>query len=97
MLLTLEGASIVLGIATKCYLRSSPIQDFDNVLVCNIAHLIVLMYDLSVLVANSSFAVWHQCITRLILGANIAVDARPSLFAFAIVALSHGPITFIIC
>jgi hypothetical protein len=97
MMLTLEGASVVLGIATKCHLRSPPIQDFDNILVCNIAHLIVLMYDLSVPVANSSLVVWHQCITRLILGANVAVDARPSLFAFAVVALSHGPITVIIC
>lgn len=97
IILTLEGASFVFGIATECYLRPPPIENFDNVSVCDIAHLIVLVYDFSILVADSPLLGRHQRITSFILGANIAVDARPSLFTFAIIALPHRSIPFIIC
>jgi hypothetical protein len=96
-ILTLKCASFVFGIASERCLRPPPIQNFDNVSVCNIAHLIVLVYYFSILVADSPLLGRHQRITSFILGANIAVDARPSLFAFAVVALPHRSIPFIIC
>jgi hypothetical protein len=50
------------------------------------------MDDFSVLVTHPSFALGHHRVTCLIIRADIAIDTRPSIFAFAVVAFSHGSI-----
>ena len=90
--LTLKGTCAVLAIASEGDLRFPSFQNVDNLYIRNIAHLVVLMYDFSILVTHSSFDLGHQRVTCLIRRADIAIDTRPSIFAFAVVPLSHGSI-----
>jgi hypothetical protein len=96
-ILTLEVAGLVISVTAKCYLGLPPIQHIENRLVCNIAHLVIFVYDVSVLVADSPILGGHHSIAGLVLRANIAVDARPSFFTLAGVALPHWSILFSIC
>tara|TARA_R110002060_G_scaffold28958_2_gene39116 strand:- start:10 stop:309 length:300 start_codon:yes stop_codon:yes gene_type:complete len=91
----LEIASRVIFVAVESDLRLLPIQNLHDLLVRDITLLIVLMYHLPVLVTDSPIIRWHQSITSLVFGANIAVYAGPALFAFAVVPLSHRPIVSI--
>jgi hypothetical protein len=43
----------------------------------------VLINQLALLVAHAALAVRHQCVTCIVVFADVAVDAFPSLFAFA--------------
>lgn len=91
----MEVTGAVLGVASEGYLRPPAIKDIYNLLIGDIAHLVVLMNDLSILVTDTALLGRHQGITRLILGANVAVDSSPTLFAFAIVTVSQWPIASI--
>jgi len=97
MVLTLEGTGCLLGIATERNLRPPSIQETEDILVCNIAHLVVLVYDFPILVAHAPILGGHQRIASLILRADVAINARPAFLTFAVVALSHGPVALIIC
>jgi hypothetical protein len=92
---TLEIACLFVGIAAKCYLWPSSIQDSDNILICNVAHLEILVYNLPILVADSPVLGGHHGIAGFALRAN--VDACPSFFTFTVVALPHRSISFGIC
>jgi len=83
----LEVASFVLGIAGKGDLWPSTFQDLNNLDICNVAHLVILIDHLAILIADSSFlAFWHHGITGLVTGTHIAVDACPTIFTVAVVA-----------
>jgi len=94
---TLKGTGCIFGVTVECNLRPPSIQETDDILVCNIAHLVVLVYNFAVLVADSPIFGRHQRITSFIIRADVAVNARPSFLTLAVVALSHGPIALIIC
>ena len=59
-------------------------QLVQYLLVCNIANLEVLLDELAMLVADSTFAIWHPSIAGVIGLAYIAVDARPAFLAIAL-------------
>jgi hypothetical protein len=92
MTLTLEIACIIFSVAGKCNLRSPPIQNFNNLNVRDIAHLMILFYYLAILIADSSFILGHQSIAGLVIRANIAIDACPPIFALTEIAISYGSI-----
>jgi hypothetical protein len=86
---TLKVAQGVLLGAGKRSLRDLPVEHLQNLRVRHVAHLVVLLNDLAVLVANTIVARLHKSVAGLILEADITVNAAPALVAFACVALSQ--------
>jgi hypothetical protein len=86
---TLEVAGVIVRITCKCDLRFPSIQDFDNLPVRYIAHLVVLFYYVSILVANSTFAFGHQLVASLVGCTDIAVDTAPTFRTIAGIGGSH--------
>ena len=78
-------------LARKAGLGNLAFQHGQDLAVRNVAHLVVLLHNFAVLVANTSVAGLHQGVASLVFGTDIAVDAGPSLVAFARIALSHRP------
>ena len=76
-------------LAREAGLGNLAVQHVQDLTVSNIAHLVVLLDDFAILVANTAIARLHQAVASLVFGTDIAVDAGPSLVAFARVALSH--------
>jgi uncharacterized membrane protein len=68
------------------YLSAEQISDFS---VRYVAHLIVVVDDLSPLVTDAALASLHQSITSLVLCAYVAVDAGPAFIALARVAVTN--------
>lgn len=91
----MEIASGVIFVAVESDLWLLSVQNLHDLLVRDITLLVVLMYHLSILITDSPIICWHQSITSLVFGANIAVYAGPAFFAFAVVPLSHRPIVSI--
>lgn len=89
---TLEIAGLVRSVAGKGDLGPLPIQDFHNLHICDIAHLVVLFHHLPILITYSSLLFRHHCIARGIGITDIAVYALPPLFAIAELCVSHGAI-----
>ena len=88
----MEVAKGVLPLAAKGGLGDLSVEHRQDLLVRDVAHLMVLVDDLAVLVADAAIAGLHESIAGVVLGANVAVDAGPSIVAVAGVAGSHGPI-----
>lgn len=70
-------------------MRNFALEHTQDFLVGDVTHLVVLLDDIALLVAASTIFGFHERVTGLVLGADVAVDTRPSLIAFAGVALSH--------
>lgn len=88
--LTLKVACRFVGVTSECNLGLPPIQNIHNLPVRNIAHLVVLVDDLSILVADSSLLLVarHQGVTCFVRRTNVAVDSSPPIFTFAGIAFS---------
>ena len=84
----LEITRLMLGVAAKCRLGLLLFQLVQDFPISDIAHLVVLLYHHALFVAHPTFALLDHRIARLIGCANIAVDAFPSLFAVAVLALA---------
>ena len=67
----------------KSGLGNLAVEHGQDLLVGYIAHLVVLIHDLAVLVADTAVAGLHEGITSIILGTNVAVDTRPSIVTVA--------------
>lgn len=78
----------MLGIAAKCGLRLLLLQLVQDFPIGDIAHLVVLLNHHALFVAHSTVPLLGHHVARLIGGANIAVDAFPSLFAVAVLTLA---------
>lgn len=85
----LEVTGRILCFAGKCDFRTLLPQEAGNLLVGNVADLVVVLDDLAVLVAYSTLPWFHQGIACLVVGANIAVDAGPAFVALTVTAISH--------
>lgn len=88
MCLTLEVALFSLGVAREGGLWLLLLQLIENLAVCDIAHLVVLIHQQTLPVADSIHSLGHHgaaCIVRL---ADIAVYALPSLFTLAVMTLA---------
>lgn len=62
--------------------------------VGDFANLMVVFDDLSVLIADTTVSGFHESVARLILGADVAVNAGPSVIAIARLGFgrAHGPV-----
>jgi hypothetical protein len=72
---------VILGIAGERDLRDLSAQQTPDVLVGDVADLVVLLDHLASLVAYSAVTSRHESVTRLVFGTDVAVDARPALVA----------------
>lgn len=80
---TLKVAEGILSLATEGGLGNLSVEHGEDLLVGNVAHLVILVDDLAVLVADAAIARFHESIAGIVLGANVAVDAGPSVVAVA--------------
>lgn len=83
-MLTLEVAFVRLSIAREGRLRLLVLQLVQDLLVCDVADLEVLLDQLSILVAYATFAFGHHGVAGVIRLAHIAVNARPTIVAPAL-------------
>ena len=67
-------------------------QQGGDLLIGHIADLVIVIDKLAVLIANSSAAAFHECITDVISGAHIAVDSSPAVIACAALVAAHGSV-----
>lgn len=89
---TLEVAcGLVLGTG-KGGLRALLAQQAANLLVGDVADLVVGLDDLAVLVADTAVAGGHERIASLVFGAYVAVDTGPAVVAFARLVLARGAV-----
>ncbi len=79
-------------VARKGNLRLLPLELLHDLLVCNIALLVVFVHNQPSLVANAAFMVWHERIASVVILADIAVDAFPTRFAVACWAFPGWPL-----
>jgi hypothetical protein len=79
----LEVALFGFLIAGEGRLRLLVLELVKNLSVGDVAHLVVLLDKLSVFVAHAIFALGHHSIAGVVCFADVAVDAFPSLVAFA--------------
>ncbi len=70
-------------------LRYFAIEHGKDLLVRDSAHLMVLLYNLAILITDTTIAGFHQRIACVVLGTDIAVDSSPALVTFASVAFSY--------
>ena len=89
---TLEIAHLLFRLACKSSLRDLAIEHVQDLFVGDATHLVILLDDLAILITNTAIAGLHQGVAGLVLGADIAVDARPAFVAIAMLALSHLPV-----
>lgn len=92
---TLEIALLGLCVARECSLRLLVLQLVENLAVRDVTHLVVLLDNETLAVAHAIDALWHQGVTSLVGGADIAIDACPALFAVALCALARRPVSAI--
>ena len=85
----LEIAGMVLLFAGESHLRLALAEELQDLPVCHITHLKVLLDGDSFLVTHTTFAIGHQGITRIIRLADIAVDAIPSIVTVTVFAVAH--------
>lgn len=90
LFLTLKVALRALFVTGERHLGFPVPENLDNLLVRNVAHLVVFLDDFAILVADASAILWdgHQRITRLVCCTDIAVNACPSLFTLAGIGIS---------
>jgi hypothetical protein len=73
----------VLCRALECHLRLLIAQETCNLGIRDIAKLVVVVHNLSILIADAAIASFHERIASLVARADVAVDAGPSLVAGA--------------
>jgi hypothetical protein len=89
----LKVAETCVLIAHKGGLGNLAFKHRKNLRVGDVAHLIVLLDDFTVLVAYTIFSSLHQGVAGLVFGADVAVDARPALITVAGITISDGSVS----
>jgi hypothetical protein len=85
----LKLASSILFLASEGDLRLLVAEQAGNLLVHNVANLVVVFHNLSVLIADTRIPSRHQRIASLVTSADVAVDSGPTFVALALIAGSH--------
>lgn len=75
---TLEIAGGIFLLASKRHLGTLLSKQPGDLLVGNSAHLVVVVDDLAILVADATFTSLHQCVAGLVAGADVAIDSFPA-------------------
>ena len=89
---TLKVTSLICCLACKGSLRLPLLEQVQNLPICYIAHLKVLLDGNALLIADSSFPLGHQGTTSVIRQAHIAIDPTPPLIAATVFVRSQLPI-----
>lgn len=89
---TLKVAGVILSFAGKGHLGLAVLQLINDFAVGHIAHLVILLYDNSLGITDTTFATGHHRITSVIGGADVAVDSSPTVLTFAGFAFSRWTI-----
>lgn len=92
LLLTLKVASGSGFSASKSNLRTLVPKQARDLLVGDLADLVVVLNHLAVLVAYTARASLHQSIAGFVFGADIAVDAGPTPITLASATRAHRSI-----
>lgn len=88
----MEVAETGISLAVEGCLGGLAVEHRKDLLIGNIAHLMVLLNNLAILITNTAIASFHKSVTSIVLSADVAVDTCPSVIAVASVALSHRSI-----
>lgn len=89
---TLKVASAVAGITSEGDLWDLFAEQVSDLLVGDIAHLVVVLEEVAHLVANTTLVGFHQRVACPVIGAHVAVYTIPAVVAFAAVAFAHGSV-----
>ena len=86
--LTLKVALSAISIAGEGGLGFLILQSVENLAVCDVAHLVILVDDGTLAVAHTIFSFWHHGIAGVVCLADIAVYTLPTFFALTFTALT---------
>lgn len=92
MIRTLEIASLFLCIACECHFWALLSQKSGDLLVGNVADLMILVDNLAVGVADAAITSRGHDIADFVGCAHVAVDTGPAVVAFAVAATTLWPI-----
>lgn len=59
------------------------VEDLDNLLIGDIAHLVILLLHQALLIAHAALVLWHEGVARRVRLADVAIDPRPAVIALA--------------
>jgi hypothetical protein len=90
--LTLELASRIFSFACESDFRLLVAQESGDLLVHDVANLIVLVHDLAVCITDASFVFGHEGVARFVRRTDVAVNAFPAVIAVARVTGAHRTI-----
>lgn len=88
----MEVTSSIVRLAREGDLRSLFAEERRNLLVGDVAYLVVVVDDFAIRVADTAVSRLHQSIASLVLGANVAVNAAPAIVTLALAAVAHRSI-----
>lgn len=80
---TLEITRCIFLGAGECYFGTLFAQKCRDLFVGDVADLVVVVDDLAILVTDTTFTTFHQCVTSLVVGTDVTVDAGPTFTAVA--------------
>lgn len=86
----------LLFLAGECHLRDLRLKQLSDLLVCDIAHLVVVLDNLAVLIADAAVLGGSECVADVISRTDIAVDAGPAIVAVACLLRSHRSIEILV-
>lgn len=89
---TLKVASAVAGVTRESDLWNLFAEQVSDLLVGDIAHLIIVFEKVAHLVTDASLVGFHESIARPVISAHVAVYALPAFVAVAAVAFAHGSV-----
>lgn len=87
--LTLEIAGGFIGLASEGHLWPLLAEQVRDLLICNIAYLVVVVDDLAICIADAAISSLHESVASLVFCTYVAVDSSPAIVAFALVAIAH--------
>ncbi len=79
----MEIASLILLFTSKRDFWTLLAEQRRDLLVGDIADLIVVVHNLTILVTDTAFAGFHECVAGFIVSTDVAIDASPALVAIA--------------
>ena len=85
-------ALLIVRLASESNLRNLVTEEVADGFIGDITHLIIVIDNLATLVAHTPIAGTHQRIAGSIIGADVAVDAGPTLVAVAGMFGSYGTV-----
>jgi hypothetical protein len=89
----LKVTRLVLGFASECHLGFALLELVQDLAVCHVTHLKVLLYRNALLIADTILTTGNHRTAGIICLADIAVDAFPAFLTLAIFILPRRALT----